>query len=365
MPVSPDIGSRFAAPVADLLTGHELGLLETAALALRGDQDRDGWEAQALARIRLWRTRADRGVAGALAELGVAVRAALLGAQAEGAAAALVDLPGTPAAQPAGGLGLRGIQLSEERLGRQLAAALQQTPRLLEAHLREAVRAGVDEVRSGAQVRRRGSQQVLDKLVRQGVTGFRDSSGRNWSLSSYTEMAVRTETQARALAGGDASLRAAGLELVVVSDSPRECPLCRPFEGRVLSMDGGPQGPVTLPSETGGAPVRVKVLCSLAEARQRGFQHPNCTHSYSGFVPGATTLKKADANEAGYEQKQRQRAMERKIREWKRAEVLALDPAAQATAKAKVREWQAQLREHVKANDLKRQPGRESIARAV
>ena len=247
-------------------------------------------------------------------------------------------------------------------------SSLQQSPRLLESVLREAVRAGVDEVRGGTAVRRGGSQQVLDKLVRQGITGFRDSAGRNWSLTSYTEMAVRTETQARALAAGDASIRAAGLDLVIVSDSPRECPLCRPFEGKVLSLNGGigeQSHAVTRSNEFGARPVRVSVHSSLQAARAAGFQHPNCTHSYSAFIPGVTKRDRPKANPEGYEAKQRQRAMERKIREWKRAEALALDPARQKEARAKVREWQAQLRTYVEANNLKRLPGRESIKKAV
>jgi hypothetical protein len=481
LPVSPDIGSKFVGPVADLLAEHELKMLEAAALALRGDQDRSDWEVTALARIRLWRTQAERGVAGALAELAIAVRTALLGAQAEGAAQAVAELPGVTADPPAGS---RGVRLSEERLGAQLAAVLQQTPRLLEASLREAVRAGVDEVRAGKATRRNASQQVLDRLLRQGVTGFRDSAGRNWSLTSYAEMAVRTETQARALEAGDSRLRELGLDLVIVSDSPRECPLCRPFEGKVLSLDEAESNPSlyeqvfpetsnaaldedvlayftdpdSLPTRsvdprglvsgqdvdlnpsliqrlaangvkpdpdapplvmrvggkdylvdghhraiasalTGqkldakvasaspsdvpnlraapmkktagrtnpltGQPEKVDVYMSLDEARSKGYQHPNCTHSHSAYIPGITKLDRPKANPDGYDQKQRQRAMERKIREWKRAEALALDPAAKAQARAKVRDWQAQLRTYVKDNDLKRQPGRESLTKAV
>lgn len=346
MPVSPETGSRFAAPVADLLARHELELLESAAQALRGDQTVAGWEATSLQRIRMWRAQAEAAVPGAMTELRKALRVALLGAQREGIATALVDLPGEPAAVPQG---MRGVLLSERRLGAQLATALQSAPRLLEATLREAVRAGVDEVRAGKLPRRAASQRVLDKLVAQGVTGFRDSAGRNWSLSSYTEMAVRTETQARALEAGDVAIRAVGITQVIVSDSPRECPLCRPFEGKVLEMDGdGVDGPETLTS-----------------ARAKGFQHPNCTHSYSAYQPGITKLEPAKANPDGYEAKQRQRALERQVRSAKRSEALALDPAAKAQARARVRDRQAQLRQHVKDEGLKRQPGRESVTRAV
>lgn len=336
-------------------------MLETAALALRGDQDRDGWEARALAAIRRWRTQAEAGVPGATDALMGAVRAALAGSAAEGAAQALAELPGRTVDPPPGE---RGLRLSEDRLGVQLASTLQQAPRMLEQVLREAVRAGVDEVRAGKATRRNATQQVLNRLVRNGITGFRDSAGRNWSLTSYAEMAVRTETQARALAAGDASIRAAGLDLVVVSDSPRECDICRPFEGQVLSLNGD-TGTVTRTDELTGQPVKVKIYTTLADARARGYQHPNCTHSHSAFIPGVTKRRPADSNPDGYAAKEHQRYLERKIREWKRMEVTSLDPAAQAAAKAKVRDWQAALRKHVKDNDLKRLPGRESIKTAV
>lgn len=471
MPVSGEVGSRFAAPVAELIQAEELKLLESAALALRGDQTRADWEATSLARIRLWRTQADKLVAGAAAKLAVAVREALLGAQKEGAAVALADIPGRTVDPPDGE---RGLRLSQDRLGAQLAATLQQTPRLLEAVLREAVRAGVDEVRAGRVTRPQASQQVFNRLALQGITGFRDKAGRNWSLSSYCEMAVRTETQARALAAGDATIKELGLTQVVVSDSPRECDICRPFEGQVLTLaEGSREDPVValvspdvlrkalsptqhLPNmrearelglsedddwdaflaysshpdnqadprerieyyrakiragekvnpikvnppfggrgkantmdghhraaafleENQPAPIQQtdgknpsfidkyvedgmpKALMTLADARAKGFQHPNCTHSYSAYIPGVTKLDKPKANPDGYEQKQRQREMERKVREWKRREALALDPAAKAAARDKVKGWQGQLRKHVAAHDLKRQSGREQL----
>jgi Phage minor capsid protein 2 len=341
--VSGDVGNKFAVPVVGLIAAEELALLETAARALRGDQSRSDWERISLERIRRWRLAARRGMPGALARLGEAVRAALLGAHEAGQEAALMDLPGKPVA-PTGRE--RSLILSQDRLGAQLAAVLLETPRLLEAHLREVVRAGADDVRGGRSTRRAASQQVLNRLVGQGVVGFRDSAGRNWSLTSYAEMAVRTEVQAQALSAGEETIKALGLTQVVVSDSPRECPLCRPFEGKVLNLEG--TGPGT-----------------LAYARAKGFQHPNCTHSYSAFIPGVTKLRKAEANPDGYEAKQEQRRIERKIREWKRAEILALDPSVRARASANVKTWQARLRRHVKDNGLKRLPGRESVKKAI
>jgi len=87
----------------------------------------------------------------------------------------------------------------------------------------------------------------------------------------------------------------------------------------------------------------------------------DCTHSIRAYLPGATRTASTKTDPAGYEAKQKQRYMERKVREWKRREALALDDAASVRARGKVREWQAALREHVDRHDLKRLRYREQI----
>jgi hypothetical protein len=54
--------------------------------------------------------------------------------------------------------------------------------------------------------------------------------------------------------------------------------------------------------------------------------------------------------------------MERQVRKWKRREAGSLDPENQNAAKAKVREWQKRIREHLKENtQLRRDYQREKI----
>jgi hypothetical protein len=54
--------------------------------------------------------------------------------------------------------------------------------------------------------------------------------------------------------------------------------------------------------------------------------------------------------------------MERQIRKWKRREAGSLDPENQNAAKAKVKEWQGKIREHLKENpQLRRDYHREKI----
>lgn len=359
MPASPDDGARYAAQVADLVATAETVLLRRIARALAAGITTPGWEHEALARLQLLQRRMGADVTDLEKAVAATIRRVLLEAHNAGAALALTDLerlglvlPGVPP--------IASTLRTAEQLADRTAHAIRSVPTLLTRVYRQAVQAGAGEVLAGSNTRLEAAQHVLDRLVSNGVTGFRDVSGRQWGLTSYVEMAVRTEAGQTAVAGHTDALASAGVDLVKVSDSPRECPLCRPWEGKVLSLSGR-VGAVLEPSLTGGGAVRVHIAGSLAEAKAAGLQHPNCAHNLTAVLPGATVLKPAVHDAAGYEAKQRQRALERKVREWKRREALALDDAAAARARAKVRAWQAALREHVAANDLKRLSRREQI----
>lgn len=154
---------------------------------------------------------------------------------------------------------------------------------------------------TGALTRREATARALDRYATMGVTGFTDSSGAVWRIESYAEMATRTATGRAHLAGTVDRLTGQGRDLAVVSDSPEECERCRPWEGRVVSLTGAdPRYP------------------SLASATAAGLFHSNCTHSVAGYVEGLTRLPEPDANPQGYARRQRQRELERRVRESRR-----------------------------------------------
>ncbi|MBM0275332.1 phage minor capsid protein [Micromonospora tarensis] len=216
---------------------------------------------------------------------------------------------------------------------------------------------------AGGQTRRQASQFAYRRFIDQGLSSFTDSRGRVWRLSSYVEMAVRTVTQRAAVQGQTDRLQTLGLDLVIVSNSPRECERCRPWEGKVLSISGTRRGRVEMPNRVGAGTVTVDIAGTVSEARADGLQHPNCTHALRVYLPGATKIPKGDlANAKGYEAKQRQREIERQIRHWKEREIGALDDVDKAYAVDKVRQWQAEMRRHLADNpELKRLRYRETI----
>lgn len=216
---------------------------------------------------------------------------------------------------------------------------------------------------AGGFTRRQAAQAAFQTFVDRGVTSFTDVSGRQWRLSSYVEMALRTVTQRAAVQGQEDRQVSLGLDYMVVSDSPGECPLCRPWEHKILSISGSQRGPVKVRSVTTGRMVTIQVAGSVAEARAAGLQHPNCTHALRAYLPGATVIPKIEtADPEHHKAKERQRAIERQIRRWKEREITALTPAAEAQARAKVRAWQQELRDHLADNPkLKRLRYREQI----
>lgn len=234
-----------------------------------------------------------------------------------------------------------------EALARETVDSLQRTHvqilRTVDDVYRQVI-AETSGVLTGTQTRRQAAQRALDRFADRGITGFTDSAGRSWSLESYTEMATRTAAGRAQVAGTLDRFTAAGRDLVIVSDAPQECRLCRPWEGRILSITGATPGYPTVSSATSA-----------------GLLHANCRHSLGAYVEGLTRRFGRTADPEGDEARQEQRRLERGVRQWRRREVVALDEQAKRQAAAHARQWQARLRSHVAEHDLKRLRHRERL----
>lgn len=244
--------------------------------------------------------------------------------------------------------GLRAVEaLTQETLGNVVA-----THRGILRSVMDTYRSVIAESSSGVllgdQTRRQAAQAALNRFAAAGIKGFTDKAGRGWRLESYSEMALRTGCGRAAVQGHTDRLQANGFDLVIVSDAPKECNLCRPFEGHVFSLSGtNPKYP------------------SLESARAAGLYHVNCRHSHSLFQPGVTRPMGDVADPQGYADSQRLRELERRVRAAKRVEQAAMDSPARTLAAGKVRMRQAAIREHVAKTGAKRLPYREQIGKAI
>lgn len=373
MPVSPAMAEDLAAAVTMLYEDAELALIEILRDALAKGIDSPRWaelKLRALGDLR----EAVETVANALqTDANGAVAEALATAYGRGRQAAVAELGALDIGRE---LHARRILPGAPAVDR-LAASYAADTRPLYQRITRAVidvfrnitsRAAGTQLLTGMS-RRDASQRALDAFARRGVTGFVDSAGRSWELSTYAEMAVRSVTARAAIDGHIDALAEIRVGLVMVSDAPLECELCRPWEGEILTL-GAESGPHTIRAQhelhDDGRTVAVHVAGSLVEARAAGLFHPNCRHSLGAYLPGVTTRPPHHATPGTtYEDTQRQRAIERHIREWKRRQAAAMDEPARAKAGAKVREWQKAAREHVAAHEhVVRKPAREQIGRA-
>lgn len=191
-------------------------------------------------------------------------------------------------------------------------------------------------------------------FLKHGITSITYRNGAQVNIRSYSEMALRTNGQ-RAIAQGEATLRnQVGLHTVRVSSHGITCEKCAAWQGEILIddvyQDGQPDGKYPL----------------LSEAIAAGLLHPNCRHSLLSVDPEVdekppkVTYTAADKEK--YEMQQKQRKLEREMRELKRYKAGATTPAAEAKYKKLIQAKSKQIDAFVEDNDyLIRQRERERI----
>lgn len=191
-------------------------------------------------------------------------------------------------------------------------------------------------------------------FLKNGITSIVYANGARVNIRSYAEMALRTNGQ-RAIIEGEAMLRDyLGIYTIKVSSHGITCPACARWQGMVLIDDVYQKG------ESDGKHQL------LSAAIDDGLLHPNCRHSLITIDPEIDgdsepiTYTAKDAEK--YQAQQKQRRLEREMRELKRYKAGATTPAAEAKYKKLIQAKSRQIDAFVDDNDyLIRQRERERI----
>jgi hypothetical protein len=139
--------------------------------------------------------------------------------------------------------------------------------------VKEALRRDVVDVMRRASIEGLTRKQAYKALREQTLTrdpdfAFFDRSGRRWAAQDYFDMLTKT-TMANALRESYIDqLIADGQDLTKVSMHGTRCKLCRPWEGKALSLTGSTEGYPT-----------------LAQAKAAGLFHPRCRHRLVAYTP--------------------------------------------------------------------------------
>jgi len=126
----------------------------------------------------------------------------------------------------------------------------------------------IKQVSIGNKSWQQGSRNYLNDLLKNGITGFRDSAGRQWNMKTYTKIVIRTgvmETHLNATANRFVENK---YDLIKISKHSNPCELCKPWEGEILSLTGKTEGYKT-----------------LDYAKSKGLFHVNCLHAYGAYLP--------------------------------------------------------------------------------
>ncbi|MFP8960028.1 phage minor capsid protein [Streptomyces nanhaiensis] len=366
MAISPDMAEDLARAVSSLYEEAELVLVERIRAALAQGLESPRW-AELKARALGDLSAAVQAVIDALAaDATDATAQAVAEAYTRGQQAAVAELGAVGVGQAAAAAEAIPAGAAVDRLA---AAAVEETSSVHQRILRASMDAYRDVIArasaaplTGANTRRQAAQRALDKFAARGITGFIDARGRAWDMVSYTEMATRSAVGRAAVQAHTDRLGAAGVELVRVSRAPEECPLCRPWEGKVLLREGPGGGrTVQVRHATENRTVTVRVSGSLREAREAGLLHPNCRHQVSAYFPGLSRALEPVEQRGTYEDTQQQRYLERQVRAWKRRAAAAMTEDARRRANARVRAYQARIRELTADTGLPRKSHREQI----
>ena len=217
-------------------------------------------------------------------------------------------------------------------------------------------------VASGTETRQNAVRSALKRISDEGLTGFIDRAGREWSPEAYVNMVTRTTVHNTAIQATKARMEDFGTSVFQVSSHAGARPLCYPYQGKFYSWDNT-SGEIELGN---GQRVRYEPINSTSYGEPAGLFGINCGHSPIPVVPGVTIPHGADniqpkeENDKAYAESQEQRALERKIREAKRVVAMEGDLATKED-KARVRELQAEMREFIERTGRTRRFDREQI----
>lgn len=362
--ISPNMGQDLAEEVARVYSEAELRILARLTDMLSQGMELPDWEQRQLANLQKVRqlTVSELRSLGGTADL---IQSKIDEAYRAGTASALGDLRGhlgqpTAAASPA-------RRLAVSRVASEVTGAANSTlPNILRKVpdlYQQIVGRSVADVLTGTVSRGHATQLAINALLGEGIKVAPEGMRGQTRLADYMRMAMRTGTAKAAVEGHLDVLGENDVDLVMINPGPRHCDICDDWAGKPLWRRGGVAGYAEVEDFSTGKTIKIWVYGSLDDARAAKWGHPNCRCSVNAYLPGITQVQeREDWDGDGYSAQQKQREIEKHIRDWKTREALAITPEEKARTKAKVRQWQKAQRDHIDRNPyLKRQSSREQV----
>ena len=229
-----------------------------------------------------------------------------------------------------------------------------------------ALNAGTAGILTGAVTLQQAKKKVITDLANEGIYGFVDRAGRHWTPEAYTSMVMRTTVHNVSIQATKATSEEFGVDVFQCSWHPNSRPSHYDYQGKFYSWSDR-SGAFT---DGLGERHYYAPISETGYGDAGGLFGINCGHEAFPMSEGVSVpfdpseIQPKTESDKGYAEAQKQRAIERAIRDAKtKAEVYktAGDDAKAAEWAAKVKERQAYMREFLKETGRTRSYSREQI----
>lgn len=200
---------------------------------------------------------------------------------------------------------------------------------------------------------RQAIAEACSEWSKQGLQALTDSSGRQWTTEAYAQTVIRSNMAMAANETQFTRMEELGEDLVEISSHLGSRPEHAPFQGKIYSISGTSKNYPPLLVTGYGTP--------------EGIGGYNCRHVMYPYFPGTEKTfapQNEERNATAYANSQKQRALERSIREGKRNLDLmskTKDEKQIDRAKELLRNRERKMREFIDSTGRKRRPDREEV----
>lgn len=194
---------------------------------------------------------------------------------------------------------------------------------------------------SGALTYEKAVDMAASDFLKKGINCITYSNGAVHNIVSYADMAVRTASKRAYLMGEGQKRQEWGISTVILNKRFNACPLCMPFEGKVLIDDVWSGGT----SKDGPYPL-------MSSAMAAGLYHPNCKDKHSTYFEGISSKPESRYYEEKPVIKERQlienklNHAKRQAKSYNRLAKNSLDVENQETYRARATEWDNNVKQY-------------------
>lgn len=194
---------------------------------------------------------------------------------------------------------------------------------------------------SGALTYDKAVDMATSDFLKKGINCITYSNGAVHNIASYADMAVRTASKRAYLMGEGQKRQEWGISTVILNKRFNACPLCMPFEGKVLIDDVWSGGT----SKDGPYPL-------MSSAMAAGLYHPNCKDKHSTYFEGISPKPESRFYEEKPVIKERQlienklNHAKRQAKSYNRLAKNSLDAENQEMYRSRATEWRDKVKEY-------------------